>query len=276
MRSTSPGEWVLESAVMHDVHGTSGSWVDVTVLLPCHNEEEALPKVVGDIRTALNGQPYSYETLLIDDGSTDHSLSVAEGLGCRVISHPNRRGAGASRKTGVRAARGSVVIMLDADGTYTAMDIPRMLKHFPEVDQVNGARIAEQGTLPWLRIPTKWLLRVLASLLIFRNIPDLNTGLKAFKRDIMLRYLWAVPNGFSCVSSMTLVFLCNGHSVRYVPAQYHKRIGVSKFNPIKDTFVSLVNVLRVIAYFYPLRVGTFLAGTLVIIGLVVQISFSFF
>src|ERR1700729_4198052 len=92
---------------------------DVTVLLMCYNEEDALPQVIGDIHAALGGDKYSYEILVVDDGSTDKSGLIAEALSCRVLRHVLRRGAGAAFKTGVNAAQGSIIVMLDADGTYT-------------------------------------------------------------------------------------------------------------------------------------------------------------
>ena len=138
-----------------------------------------------------------------------------------------------------------------------------MLPHFPAYDQVNGARTSEQGTLPWLRRPAKWFIRKLACYLTGHKIPDLNTGLKAFKRDAMLPWLWVVPDGFSCVTTMTLAFLTNGYAVKYVPTPYRPRIGRSKFHPIKDTLSYLSTVLRMVLYFRPLKVFLPLSGVVI-------------
>jgi len=156
--------------------------------------------------------------------------------------------------------------MLDADGTYPADSIPELLHFFPAYDQVNGARTSEQGTLPWLRRPAKWFIRKLACYLTGHKIPDLNTGLKAFKRELMLDWLWVIPNGFSCVTTMTLAFLTNGYAVKYVPTPYRPRIGRSKFHPIKDTLSYLATVLRMVLYFRPLKVFLPLSGLLIIAG----------
>jgi len=228
--------------------------LDVTVLLPCYNEAEALPVVIKDVSSVMGNTNFSYEILVIDDNSTDASAAIAEKLDCRVIRRIARGGAGAARKTGIIVALGKVIVMLDCDGSYSASYIPEMLKYLPEYDQINGARITEKGSISWLRSPAKWLIRMLASFLAGYRIPDLNTGLKAFKRDSMLRYLWTIPDGFSCVSSMTLAFLCNGHPVKYIPVNYRERIGKSKFHPVKDTYAYLLTVLRLITYFNPLRV----------------------
>jgi glycosyltransferase involved in cell wall biosynthesis len=229
------------------------SRLKLTVLLPAYNEALAIRGVLAEVVEALADEALSYEILVVDDASTDDTADIAQqfALDCwqcevRVIRCPENRGAGAARKVGVRAARGEVVVMLDADGTYPANAIPELLQYFPAYDQVNGARTSEQGTLPWLRGPAKWFIRMLACYLTGCRIPDLNTGLKAFKRDAMLPWLWVVPNGFSCVTTMTLAFLTNGYAVKYVPTPYRRRIGHSKFHPITDTWAYLATVLRIV------------------------------
>ncbi|HEV3340425.1 MAG TPA: glycosyltransferase family 2 protein, partial [Pirellulales bacterium] len=247
--------------------------IQLTVLLPAFNEEQAIERVLAEIVDALAEEPIRYEIVVVDDASTDSTAECAERFAAecwqcpvRVVRSPENRGAGAARRTGIRQARGDIVVMLDADGSYPADAIPALLRWFPAYDQVNGARTSEQGTLPWLRKPTKWFIRMLASYLTGHKIPDLNTGLKAFKREAMLPWLWVVPDGFSCVTTMTLAFLTNGYSVKYVPTAYRPRIGRSKFHPIKDTFAYLSTVLRIVLYFRPLKVFLPLSGMLTSLG----------
>lgn len=228
--------------------------IEVTVLLPSYNEELAIGKVIDDVRAAMATAGKNYEILVVDDCSTDRTAELAEAKGVRLVRHRTNRGSGAARRTGTRAARGEIIVMLDADGTYHAPSIPEMLAYFPEYDQVNGARTSEEGTLKPLRFVAKWIIRHLAIYLAKQPIPDLNTGLKAFKRSVMMNYLWVVPDGFSCVTTMTLAFLTNGHPVKYIPTPYYKRIGRSKFHPINDTSKYLQTVLRMVTFFKPLRV----------------------
>jgi len=246
---------------------------DVTVLLPAYNEERAIEHVLADVVTSLEDEPLKFEILVVDDASTDRTAAYAERFAehctrcpVRIIRRPENRGAGAARKIGVREARGDVVVMLDADGSYPAYAIRDLLKYFPDYDQVNGARTSEQGTLPYLRGPAKWFIRKLACYLTGRHIPDLNTGLKAFKREAMLPWLWAVPDGFSCVTTMTLAFLTNDHAVKYVPTEYRPRIGKSKFHPFKDTLAYLNTVIRIVSYFRPLRVFLPVAALVLALG----------
>lgn len=244
----------------------------ISVLLPAYNEAAAIERVLEEIVEALADEQ-AIEIIVVDDASTDdtaaRALAFAESCWrcpVRVIRCPENRGAGAARKVGVRAARGEVIVMLDADGSYPAGAIQELLAWFPAYDQVNGARTSEQGTLRWLRRPAKWFIRQIACYLTGQRIPDLNTGLKAFKREAMLPWLWAVPDGFSCVTTMTLAFLTNGRPVKYVPVEYRPRIGRSKFHPVKDTLAYLATVLRIVLYFRPLRVFLPLAGFLLSAG----------
>ena len=127
----------------------------LSVLLPAYNEERAIRPVLAEIVEALSNDDIRYEILVVDDASTDRTAEMAEQFAAacwqcpvRVIRCPERRGAGAARKVGIRQARGEIVLMLDADGSYPASAIPELLRYFPAYDQVNGARTSEQGSLP--------------------------------------------------------------------------------------------------------------------------------
>ncbi|OGD63326.1 hypothetical protein A2160_02460 [Candidatus Beckwithbacteria bacterium RBG_13_42_9] len=244
---------------------------DISVIIPAHNEVLAVGIVVKEVAQVLRQNKYSFEILVVDDGSTDKTPQAAQKAGATVITRLTRGGAGAARKTGLRRTKGEIIVMLDADGSYDPKTIPQMLKLFPVYDQVNGARDSEKGTYPYLRQPTKWFIRTLASYLSGVKIPDLNTGLKAFKRKEMLKFLWVIPNGFSCVSTMTLAFLSNGYNVTWIPTVYRKRIGQSKFHPFHDTLSYLTTVIRIIMYFNPLKIFAPIAISLFIIGLATTI-----
>ena len=227
---------------------------DVTIILPSYNEEDSIAKVISDVNNAMDSSGYNYNIIVVDDCSIDNTASIAEDMGVNVIRHNINLGSGNARKTGISNAKSNIIVMLDADGTYEASDIPKMLSYFPKYDQVNGARTSEQGTMKIFRIIAKWFIRKLASYLTKVEIPDLNTGLKAFKKDIMLNYFWIIPDGFSCVSTMTLTFLIDGYKVKFIPTKYHSRIGKSKFRPISDSLNYFITVIRIIMYFKPLNI----------------------
>jgi polyisoprenyl-phosphate glycosyltransferase len=229
---------------------------DVTVVLPCYNERDHVELEIKRIRAALEAAGLSFEVLCIDDGSTDGTREVLEGIdGIRTILLPRNQGSGTARRIGTQAATGRVVVWTDADMTYPNDRIPELVGQLDETwDQVVGARRTEAGTYKLARVPAKWAIRKLASFLTSTDIPDLNSGLRAFKRGVAEPYLHLLPPGFSCVTTITLAFLSNGHQVKYVPIDYFKRAGRSKFHPLRDAYNYIIQVLRMVMYFNPLRV----------------------
>lgn len=242
--------------------------MNTSIILPAYNEEKAIEKVIDDVREAMEKVPGEYEIIVVDDGSTDNTALLARKKEARVISRKIRGGSGAARKTGILAAKGEFIVMLDCDGTYTTADIPKMLDLLKDYDQVNGVRTSEEGALKFLRMSTKWMITKLAEYLTEQKIPDLNTGLKVFRRKIMLKFLWLIPDGFSCVTSMTLAFMCNGYSVKWIPTQYKKRIGSSKFHPVRDTYNYILTIIRIIMYFNPLKVFIPSSISLLLFGII--------
>jgi glycosyltransferase involved in cell wall biosynthesis len=230
--------------------------LDVSVVLPCHNERDHVELEVKRIRAALEAAGMSYELICVDDGSTDGTREVLEAIaGIRAILLPRNQGSGTARRIGTQQARGRVVVWTDADLTYPNERIPELVAELDDTyDQVVGARRTEAGTYKLARVPAKWAIRKLASYLTNTDIPDLNSGLRAFKRSVAEPYLRLLPPGFSCVTTITLAFLSNGHPVKYVPVDYFKRAGRSKFHPLRDAYNYIIQVLRMVMYFNPLRV----------------------
>jgi glycosyltransferase involved in cell wall biosynthesis len=243
--------------------------IDVSVILPVHNEEDNVEPEIARIRAALDASDYRYEIIVIDDASTDATPTLLSRIpGLRIITFRTNRGTGTARKTGTLAARGKVVVWTDCDLTYPNDQIPELVKSLDGYDQVVGARTSEEGTIKALRVPAKWSIRMLAQFLVSEKIPDLNSGFRAFRRDVSLQYLHMLPPGFSCVTTMTLSFLTGGYTVGYVPIEYKQRSGRSKFHPIKDTQRYLTQVVRMVLSYNPLRFFGSVALLLFAIGLV--------
>ena len=250
--------------------------VDATVILPAFNEQDHVMAEVERICAALDASEFSYEVLAIDDASTDGTLKVLREAELRfphvkVVPFRRNGGSGTARRIGTQMARGQVVVWTDADMTYPNERIPellRILRDDPSYDQVVGARLTEEGTHKILRVPAKWLIRKVAERLTNQRIPDLNSGLRAFRRSVALPYLRLLPPGFSCVTTITLSFLSNQHDIKYVEIDYAKRAGSSKFHFVKDAYRYILQVLRMVMYFEPLKVLMPPALWLIVIGLV--------
>lgn len=253
-----------------------GGGVTATVVLPCFNEQDHVLQELERITGSLDASGISYEILAIDDASTDGTLAVLRAAAERmpsvqVLSFRRNGGSGTARRIGTLRARGEIVVWTDADMTYPNERIPELVELLladPSYDQVVGARTSEEGTHKWLRVPAKWLIRKIAERLSNQKIPDLNSGLRAFRRSVSLPYLRLLPPGFSCVTTITLAFLQNQHDVHYVPIDYAKRAGTSKFHFVRDAYRYILQVLRMIMYFDPLKVLMPLALWLLGLGVV--------
>jgi glycosyltransferase involved in cell wall biosynthesis len=250
--------------------------LDVSIVLPCFNEQAHVLLEVERIARTMDRSEFSYELVIIDDGSTDRTAEILRGAlsrfpHARLVSFLRNAGPGTARRIGTQDARGRIVVWTDADMTYPNEDIPqfvRFLQASPNVDQVVGARTSEKGRHRWARTPTKWVIRKLASWLTSTDIPDLNSGFRAFRREVALPYLTLLPAGFSCVTTLTVAFLSNQHGVAYLPIPYARRSGTSKFRPVHDAYQYLLQVLRMVMYFNPLRVLMPVALWLLGVGIV--------
>ena len=227
--------------------------IDVSIVLPVYNEATHLEEEVRRIEKAMVDSPYSYEIIIVDDGSTDGSGELAESLGVKTVRFNTNRGAGSARKYGSMLAEGQIVVWTDVDMTYPNDRIPELVAELSGYDQVVGARTSEEGTAKLLRKPAKWFVRMLASYLTRTNIPDLNSGFRAFRRDVATQFLYLLPRGFSCVTTLTMAFLSNGYSVKYVPIEYKSRAGRSKFHWLADTRRYILQVVRMVLMHEPIR-----------------------
>ncbi len=227
-------------------------------MIPAYDEESGIEGVIDRLSALELGT--KVELLVVNDGSKDKTGEVLERLkgkypNLRTIEHRWNRGYGAALKTGFEAARTEVVVITDADGTYPEDRIRDLLACIDAgAEMAIGSRTGANVNIPLIRRPAKHCLRLLASFLADTRIPDLNSGLRAFRRDFVLRYRPILPSGFSFTTTITLAGLTNDHRVEYVKINYAPRKGSSKIRPIRDTLGFTSLILRTILYFNPLKV----------------------
>lgn len=248
--------------------GSDSSAVGVSVVLPVYNEIDHLDAELDRIRLAMEASAYSYEIIVVDDASTDGSTErLTEIPWIRLIEFRSNRGPGAARKIGTEAASGAIVLWTDVDMSYPNDQLPELAEALEGYDQVVGARTTEEGTHKVARVPAKWFIRRLAEWLSNTKIPDLNSGFRAMRKDVAAQYLHLLPNGFSHVTTLTMVFLANGYSVHYIDIPYGKRSGKSKFRFVADTRLYFQQVTRMVMMWNPLRVLMPFAVLLFVVGL---------
>jgi glycosyltransferase involved in cell wall biosynthesis len=226
---------------------------ELSVVIPAFNEETAVARVVAEVREVCEAASVRCEVLVVDDGSSDATAVSAKRAGARVIKHRTNRGYGAALKTGISSATFDVVAIIDADGTYPPRYLPGLLQALDRADMVVGSRTGENVNIPLLRLPAKWVLRQMANYVAGTRIPDLNSGLRVFRRDVALQYFHILPDRFSFTTTITIALHCDAYVVTYVPIDYLKRSGKSKIVPW-DAGNFAILILRMAMFFRPLRV----------------------
>ena len=222
----------------------------VSVVLPACNEAGAIGGVIGGVRSVLGPEA---EILVVDDGSTDATAAEAARAGAVVVRHPYRIGNGAAIKTGLRRARGAVIVLMDADGQHDPRDIPKLLAALETHDLAVGARQAGSAG-GWHRHVANAIYNGFASYITGRPIADLTSGFRAVRRDVVRPLIYLLPNTFSYPTTLTLAVLRVGRSLAYVPITARARAGQSKIRLAVDGSRFFLILLKVATLFAPMRV----------------------
>jgi len=229
-------------------------------VIPAFDEEAAIGDVVARVRAAADW----LEVLVVDDGSTDATAARAEAAGARVVRHPYNKGNGAAVKTGIRNAKGDVVLLMDADGQHDPAEMQDLVGPVGRYDLVIGARRAGDQSL--VRALGNAVFNALASWLTGMTIPDLTSGFRAARRERLLEVLHLLPNGFSYPTTSCLALLKAGRDVRFVPIRARRRIGRSKIRPLRDGVRFLLIILKIVTLYSPLKIFAPLAAVALTLG----------
>jgi len=222
----------------------------VSIVIPVFNEAENLEGVIKKI-TVLDLP--GCEIIVVDDGSTDGSADVALKVGANVIRHPYNIGNGAAVKSGIRVARGKIIVLMDGDGQHQPQDIPKLLAETRDYRMVVGAR-AKGSKLRFHRYAANLFYNLLASYVTQFNVKDLTSGFRALPRVDAMRFIDLLPNTFSYPTTLTLAFLRSGLTVKYVPIRTLYRSGQSKISLVSDGFRFLLIITKIATLFAPFRI----------------------
>ncbi len=242
----------------------------VSVLIPAYNEADSIIETIRRVEGVLKKNSVPGEIIVINDGSSDGTPEKVEKMrGVILLSHPANRGYGAALKTGLRSAKGNWIFITDADGTYPVEDFQSLWEKRVHFDMVVGARNSRSQHIAWTRKPGKMLLSLIANYLVGQKIPDLNSGMRLFRKDLAMEFYHLYPQGFSFTITITLASFVNHYAVNYIPIAYAERAGKSKMNVVKDglNFISLI--FRVVTYFNPGKLLVPVGTLLILLGLLV-------
>lgn len=222
----------------------------LSIIIPVFNEAQNLGPLLDQLQSLAMPDA---EIIVVDDGSTDQSRKIAAEKGARLVHHPYNIGNGAAVKSGIRAARGKLLLLMDGDGQHRPEDIPRLLKDAEKFHMVVGAR-GKGSRLRLHRYIANLVYNAFASYVTQFKVEDLTSGFRILARKDALRFIDLLPNTFSYPSTLTLAFLRSGLTVKYVPIQTLYRSGESKIRLISDGLRFLLIITKIATLFSPLRV----------------------
>ena len=221
-----------------------------SIVIPAKNES-------GGIGNAVAGAREHYpdaEVIVVDDGSTDDTASVAEAAGAKVVRHPESLGNGAAVKSGARAASGDIIGFMDGDGQHDAAEFAGLLEKLDNgFDMVIGARDAGSHANVG-RLWANGIYNVVASWLTGRRIPDLTSGFRVARAELFKKFLYLLPNGFSYPTTITMAFLRSGYPICFEPIPVAKRIGRSHIRPLRDGMRFFVIIFKIATLYSPLKI----------------------
>lgn len=226
------------------------SRIETSIVIPVYNEAENLKALLGRIEALELPRA---EIIVIDDGSTDGSADVALSAGVGVIRHPYNIGNGAAVKSGMRAAQGRWVVLMDGDGQHKPEDIPKLLAEAGKYHMVVGAR-TKGSKLRLHRNAANTAYNLLASYVTRFKVQDLTSGFRILSRRDALRFIDLLPNTFSYPTTLTLAFLRSGLTVKYVPIQTLYRSGQSKISLVTDGVRFFLIIAKIATLFSPFRI----------------------
>lgn len=226
------------------------SHCEISIVIPVFNEAENLARVLENLRDLALPRT---EIVVVDDGSSDGSGDVAESAGASVVRHPYNIGNGAAVKSGIRAARGRVIVLMDGDGQHKPEDIPKLLAEADKFHMIVGAR-AKGSKLRLHRNAANAVYNLFASYVTNFKVQDLTSGFRLLSRRDALRFIDLLPNTFSYPTTLTLAFLRSGLTVKYVPIQTLYRSGQSKISLVTDGIRFFLIIAKIATLFSPFRV----------------------
>ncbi|MCY2980783.1 MAG: glycosyltransferase family 2 protein [Planctomycetota bacterium] len=234
----------------------------LSLIIPAFNEQASIGKVIADARDVLTRHGYPHEIIVVVDGSTDATAEVAAAAGAKIVRHSLNFGYGRSLKSGILAADNNLVAISDADSTYPIERLPDLIAAASAVDMAIGARTGSfyHGSI-WKRAG-RIVFRLLSEFTAGQKIPDINSGMRVFRRSQIIPFFPIISAGFSFTTTSTLAYLLNDLSIKYIPIEYKARTGRSKVRHFRDSLRALQIILEAILRCNPIKAFILLAAPL--------------
>lgn len=241
----------------------------ISLIIPCFNERTAIEQTIDEIKFLLGRA--LHEIVVVDDGSFDGTYEILKNRkDIKLVRNPYNKGYGFSIKKGILASMGEIIAVTDADGTYPIEQLLVMIKKLEDgYDMVIGKRENLKTFDPFLKKLSRFLFKQIAQFVAGEKILDVNSGLRVFRRDVILKYLINTSSGFSFSLSTTLIFILEGLAIYYFPIEYRPRIGKSKVKYLRDILRSAQILVETITLYNPIKIFMLISGMISILGFII-------
>jgi glycosyltransferase involved in cell wall biosynthesis len=248
----------------------------ISIIIPALNEEGEIGETIRKIMEVFDSTERKFEVVVVDDGSTDDTGKRAEEAGATVIRHPANAGYGSALLSGIAEAKYELIGIIDGDGSYKAEDFHKLLEFSDDFDMVIGARTGVHYRGSFLKKPAREAFHWLAQYITGEKIPDVNSGMRIFKKKALENISHILCRGFSFSTTLTLNLLWGGCFVKFVPISYHKRVGRSHVRYLRDTLRTGQIMVGTLIYFNPIKIMLPLVLLSFFISLIFFLSWIFF
>lgn len=247
----------------------------ISLVIPCFNERSGIEATIDEINFYLG--KVLHEIVVVDDGSFDGTYEILKSrVDIRLVRNPYNKGYGYSLKKGILAASGDIIAITDADLTYPVESILLMVKKLEEgYDLVIGKRSNLRNFDPFIKKLSRFAFKAVAEFVSGEKIQDVNSGLRVFRRNVILKYFPNTSSGFSFSLSTTLIFILEGLSVHYLPIEYRPRIGKSKVKYLRDILRSAQILVETITLYNPIKIFMLVSAKISILGFIVLLIAAF-
>ena len=246
----------------------------ISVIVPVYNEEKAVVDALKEVSRAMEAFAKKYEIIVVNDGSNDRTLEMVNGVkiaNLRIIDHPENLGYGKALFDGIIAAQYECIAIIDGDGSYPAEKIKDLYSYYPKYDMIVGARHGKEYKRGLFKRPARMFFEYLAQYATGRKIPDVNSGLRIFKKSIVMKFQDSLCTGFSFTTTITLLFFLDHCYVKYIPVEYMKREGKSKVRHFKDTLRAAQIIVQAILYYNPIKLFLLIASCNAFLGITIGV-----
>ena len=254
------------------IHLNNSKKFKYSIIIPCYNEDETIEQIIINVQNLIKLKTIDAEIIVVNDGSTDNSKKFILKHEVKLIDNLNNSGLGASLKNGILNSKSDFVVFIDSDGQHKISDLENIILHSKENDIVISERPIGSDFSKFRAIG-KFIIRLFLIYLTGKKIIDFNSGLRAIKRNKLLKILNLLPDRFSFVTTSLLMFIHLNEEIKFVSIYNKERTTGKSFVNIFSFFSTFAYLINLSIIFKPLKIFVPFSLTIILFGFIFLTKF---